>query len=102
MALASSAYDSPESRQAIPARMNETTTAGPASGTTTPSTTKMPVPITDPTASNSTAMVPSDRSRWTSGGDDPTLVRVRVFHVARHEPFESDESDESATVMRRP
>lgn len=45
---ASSAYDRAERSAITPASTNERTTAGPATGTASPSTTKMPVPSVAP------------------------------------------------------
>ena len=47
----------------MPARMKETMTAGPASGTACPSTKKMPVPIVAPTPNIVSWNVPIVRSR---------------------------------------
>ena len=48
----------------MPATMNETTTAGPAPGTATDSTKKMPVPTVAPTPNIVSWKVPIVRLRW--------------------------------------
>ncbi len=58
---ASSAYESAENSAVIPASTKETTTAGPASGTASPSTTKIPVPRVAPTLSSVSWLSPMVR-----------------------------------------
>ena len=58
---ASSAYDSAEHSAASPASTNDTTTAGPAVGAASASTTKIPVPRVAPTDSATSGSRPSVR-----------------------------------------
>ena len=63
MVPASSAYESAENSAVSPAITKDTTTAGPASGTASPRTTKMPVPSVAPMLIMVSCQTPMERRR---------------------------------------